>query len=40
MIFVTITTKNVTEDIQDMQDEVKKENTATSKEATERLWVG
>jgi len=40
MIFVTITTKNVTEDIQDMQDEVKKENTATGKEATHRLWVG
>ena len=40
MIFVMITTKNVTEDIQDMQDEVKKENTATGKEATQRLWVG
>ena len=40
MIFVTITTKNVTEDIQDMQDEGKKENTATGKEATQRLWVG
>ena len=23
-----------------MQEEVKKENTATGKEATERLWVG
>jgi len=40
MIFVMITTKNVTEDIQNMQEEVKKENTATGKEATERLWVG
>jgi len=40
MIFVMITTKNVTEDIQNMQEEVKKENTTTGKEATERLWVG